>query len=383
MAIIFLSDGGAGIGGTITAASIFSGPVSGTVSYQSTVKKHGIGALQHNSLASASAYINRLNCLADAGRRINLNVYFDGAGASAASGIIRALNGTATAFEIRFDNARKLRLYAGATGSTLVQTGATVLSLNTWYRLSFCYTMASTSVNEFRVYLDGNLELTGTNVASSVTGAQNLRIGWTGTSPGASISMYTSDFYIDDSNALTDPGNILVTNKRPAGLGATNNFDTAVGTGTNRWDRVNEFPANTANRYTHAATGQQSESYSVESASAGDDDLTGATLLGWACWVHYAVVAAAGSTLASMIANNGFVTITTTQGSGVYQTVEAIVASTSYPSGNNVIGLRSTGTTVDTMLAECGIFLAYTAAASTGGPIFFRKRQSRMTQIRM
>jgi len=383
MAIIFLSDGAAGIGGTLTAASIWNGPTSGVVTFQNAIKSHGAGALQHFSGASASAYVARLACLADAGRRINLNVSFNGYGGSGGSGIIRALNGSVTNFEIRLTNAGKLALYGGSSGTTLLDTSTITLSLNTFYRIALCYVITNTTISEFRVYVDGVLECTASNPTSQGTLASTLRLGWTGTSPGVNISMFTSDIYVDNDTSLADPGEIFVTNKRPAGLGATNDFAVVVGTGTNRWDRVAELPVNTANRYSQTATGQVSESYTVEAAAVGDDDLTGATLLGWAPWVHYAVVTSSGSTLASMIANNGIVAMTTTQASGIYQTIETIIASTSYPSGNNVVGLRSTGTTVDTHLAECGIFIAYTAAAALDpGPAYPRSRSSRYTQLR-
>jgi hypothetical protein len=371
VAVTFMSDGAGGTGITPFAsqlATVFDGPRSGTVTVDTAVKEHGYAALKHDSAASASAYVARLACLADAGRRISVRVRFDNTHAIAAGGaFIRVLSAAAgTLAEVRINTAQRLELRAGSSGTTLLATGATVLSANgtTWYRVALCYTITSAAVSEWRLYLNGTLEATGSNPATQGTGSSGLRVGWTGTSPGANIVMRSQDWYVDDSSALTDPGDIRVTSKMPAG-----------------WDRVAERPANTANRYTHAATtAVVREQYTVQAAAVGDDDLTGASVVAWAGWVHYAVVAAIGSTLAKIIVNGVDITpTTTTGGSGVYQTLMSVVNSTTYPSGSNAVGLASTGTAVDTLLAECGVFIAYTTGgAATAAPppwMTYRKRR--------
>jgi hypothetical protein len=371
MAVIFLESGGSGPGGAtglITATpqtgAIYNGATSGSVVPDTGVKEHGYSSLKHDSAASASAYVARLACLADAGRRISVRMRFAGLPASN-TGIIRALtSGAATNWEVRLDSAGKLRLYAGASGTTLVVTGATTLTTNTWYRISVAYTITSAGVNQFRVYLNGTIELTASNVASSVTATSMLRIGWTGTTPGVNIFMYSQDLYVDDSSALTDTGNVRVTAKKPAALGATNDFDTLVGTGTNRWDRVSERPINTSNGMTHGGTGLVREQFTVEAAAVGDDNLTGATILDWAGWTYFAVVAAAGSTASKPVVNGVDKAYTTVAGSGVYQATYNLAASTSYPSSNTAIGQTSTTSAVDTLLRECGVMIAYIAAGA-------------------
>ncbi len=364
--IIFMSDGVGGLGITpVATTSLYNGVKSGTVGVQTTIKEHGYGSFDHNSAASASAYIARLACLADAGRRISVRMRFDALPAST-TGIIRPLTGTATVAEVRLDSAGKLRLYAGASGGVLQATGATTLSTSTWYQISLAYTITNASVSEWRVYLNGALELTASNPASQVTGSNNLRIGWTGTSPGSNKHMYHQDLFIDDGTDLADPGDISVTNKRPSGTGSNNAFDTLGGTSANRWDAVAERPSGTTNYWRHAASTSVIEEYTVEAASAGDDDLTGKTILGWAPWVYWKITAAAG-TSNQMIANGSTVSIVSSSSSTQYQTNEVIVASTSYPS-SDAVGLQSTGNANDIYLAGCGVFIAYTAG-STSVPV--------------
>lgn len=360
MAIIFLSDGAGGIAQTPTAIiSLYNGPKSGTVTVDTGVKEHGYSSFVHNG--AASAYIARLACLADAGRRISMRTRFSAFPATN-SGILRLLQGTATAAEVRLNSSGNLLLYAGASGGVLQATGTTVLSTSTWYRISLAYTITNASVSEWRVYLDGVLELTASNPASQVTGTNNLRIGWTGTTPGSGRLMYHQDLYIDDDTSLTDPGDIRVTNKRPTGTGSNNAFDTLGGTSANRWDAVAERPSGTTNYWRHQASSSVIEEYTVEAASAGDDDLTGKTIIDWSPWVYWKIATSAGTTN-KMVVDGTLANIVSTATSTQWQTSEAAAGSTSYPS-SDAVGLQSTGNANDIYLAGCGVFIAYTTSTS-------------------
>jgi hypothetical protein len=371
LAVTFLSDGagGSALVPTTANATVWSVVGSGSVVAQTAIKEHGWGSFKHDTVASASAYSVAGGVLADAGRRISVRVRFDHTPDPAAgTGIIRIMtSASGNIAEVRLDSAGKLRLYAGSTGGTLQQTGSTTLSMNgtTWYRIAFCYTITSSTVNEFRVYLNGTLELTASNVAAQTTGTSHLRVGWTGTTAGANKVMYSQDHYVDDSSALTDPGDVRVTGKMPASTSGTTNAWTLVGSAPNRWDAVDERPASTTNRYTQTATGQVSEQFLVEADAVGDDDITGATVLGKTGWAHYAVAAGAGSTLISMHLQGSLITLTTTAASGVYQTHFKVA--TSAHGSADLIGLRSSGTTADSQFAEAGILIAYIAGAAPSG----------------
>lgn len=373
MAVVFIEAGGAETGaaaGTMTdtpqTGSLYNGAKSGTTTIDTAVKEHGYSSIKCDATATpASAYVARLACLADAGRRVSIRMRFATAfGATAGTAILRFLtSAVGTCWEIRLDSAGKLRLHCGAAGATLVQTGATALSLGQWYRISVAYTITSATVNEFRVYLDGVLELTGSNIASQTTATSMLRIGFTGTAPAASAVINFQDVYIDDSTALTDPGNIRVTAKKPAAAGSTNAFDTLVGTGTNRWDRVSERPGNNANGLMQAGTGVVRENFTVEAEGAGVDNITGAPILDWAAWAYWTIVAAAGDATTALVANGTDIAQTSVAASGVYQMAYSLAGLTTYPSANNVVGYKSTGTAVDTTLTECGVIIAYKAAS--------------------
>ena len=129
MAIIFLSDGVAGLGIAVsTITSLFKGPKSGTVNAQTTIKEHGYGSFEHDSGGgNTSAYINRPSCLSDTGRRIAIRMRFD-ALPSSNTGVIRLLTGTTTVAELRLTSAGNLALYAGTSGTALQATGATTIS---------------------------------------------------------------------------------------------------------------------------------------------------------------------------------------------------------------------------------------------------------------
>jgi hypothetical protein len=384
MAVVFLSDGagGSALTPSSAAATVFDILGSGSVVTQTTVKEHGWGSLKHDSGASnLSAYVVA-TCLADAGRRVSIRFRFDNIPTGNSTGIIRVLtSANAQVAEVRLNSSGNLVLYAGASGTTLQGTGSSVLSAGTtWYRVTLCFTITSASVSEWRVYLNGTQEITASNPASQVTASNRLRVGWTGTGPGANAVMYSQDYYVDDSTALTDPGDVRVTGKMPASISGTTNAWTLVGSAPNRWDAVDERPASTANRYTQTANSQVTEQFLVQADNVGDDDLTGATILGDVGWAHYAVAAAAGSTLISMYLQGNLFTLTTTAGSGVYQTHFKVA--TSAHASADLIGLRSSGTTADSNFAEAGILIAYTPAAGGGGTpsLNFRRRLQHWTR---
>lgn len=380
MAVIFVEGGGSGPGGdtgvltaTTQTGAIYNGTKSGTTAVDTTVKEHGYSSIKASATATpASAYVARNACLGTA-RRISMRSQFSGAWSSTNSpgtGFIRVMaTAAAEIFSLTIGSTGIVRL---ATGATILGTSSgAALTAGTWYRFTVCYSITSTTVYDIRVYQDGVLIISSTNgLPTTLPSAApvDLRLGLTGSVMAANAVHNFQDVYVDDVSDLTDPGNVRVTAKRPAGLGATNAFDTLVGSGTNRWDRVSERPISTANGMTQAGTALAREQFTVEAAAVGDDNLTGAPILGWAGWTHFTVVAAAGSVLAKPVVNGVDQSYTTVAASGAYQTTYHAIASTSYPSGNTAIGLASTGSAVDTTLGECGVYVAYTPAVAADLP---------------
>jgi hypothetical protein len=355
--LTFLSCGGDGIG-LATALGEFNVAGTGATSIDTTVSHTGSRSIKCDATATpASAYVVRGGPLADAGRRISAWVRFGtafGGSNTAGTGFIRALIlGTTEVFSLGINNLGQLRVSAPATPTISAVTGST-LSLGIWYQITVSYVITSSSNWTVKVFLNGVLDITATNANGTLTTVvtSNLRLGWTGTAPQANALVWFDDIYVDDGTSLDYPGDIRNINKKPAALGSTNAWDTLVGSGTNRWDRVSEEPVNTTNGITQAGTGQADELFTVQGERVGDT-ITG-TQLGIGGWIH---VHNSGTTGTPAIYLNGVATAYTS--TAAYKTITAYSTTTTYPSGNNAIGARSNGTTNDTLLAECGIFIAY------------------------
>jgi len=137
----------------------------------------------------------------------------------------------------------------GGNGSTL-QTGR-------WYRISLAYTISSSTVNEFRVFVDGTLDITTSNKSSIPTSSSTVTLGRTGTD--SVLDYRISDFYVDNSNSLSDTGNVGVTAKRPYSNGTAVEFTTQIGSGNSGYgsghaDAVNERPLSTTNGWSRSTT---------------------------------------------------------------------------------------------------------------------------------
>lgn len=185
----------------------------------------------------------------------------------------------------------------------------------TWYRVSAVWRIASDADNEFRFYVDGSLRVTATN-AANVSGSNlptALRVGndSTASEAGTPGVAYFDSIYADDGTISDgDTGDIRVTAKRYAS-NSTNNFDTAIGSATNRWDYVSEVPLSTAKGWKQAASTQVAETYGLQASSAGDVDISGATLFGYRAWVYAQGQDVTSDSPKATFANNGKATGTT------------------------------------------------------------------------
>jgi hypothetical protein len=100
----------------------------------------------------------------------------------------------------------------------------------------------------------------------------------------ATGATYWDDLYVDDINTYTVfPGDIRIA-AIPASALNTNNFDTGIGSGANRYDRVAEVPLSVTNGWQHAANSDVQENYGIASQEAAG--LAGATILGYTGWVY-------------------------------------------------------------------------------------------------
>lgn len=162
------------------------------------------------------------------------------------------------------------------TGSTLNNSGV--------YHLAVAWTRTSSSVNELRIWVNGVLDITLSNTTWSIYG--DIIVLGVGSNATSGLPYgYFDDVYMDDVSDLSFPGDIRVTAKLPAALN-TNNFDTLIGSATNRYDYVSERPLSTGKGIQHAGTSDVQENFGIQGAATGDVDVSNKALIGYCGWVY-------------------------------------------------------------------------------------------------
>lgn len=271
--VIFLSDCGDSTGDL----SEFSSPTN-NVSTQATTVHTGSRAIKI-TYAAASGNFDITGVLADTGRRISF--YFQTSGTPSTTFRIAISAGQ---WELDLTTARKLSVAGGATTST----GTTSLNTGQWYRITISYVTTSTTVNDVKVFLDDatTAECSVHNATYSSTGGTLLELGNV-SNAADTVNHFFDDIYIDNGTTLDNPSTngLRVTRKAPNANGTNNAFDTAIGSVTNRWDAVNELPVSTGKGWQQVGSSQVIEAYGIQSASQGDVDITGATILGYKAWI--------------------------------------------------------------------------------------------------
>lgn len=260
----------------------------------------------------------------------------------------------------------KLTVVTSASGSyTVLATGTTTLSTNTWYRISLAYTITNSTVNQARVYLNGNLEVSKTNSTLSTTGYTDITLGWNGPpgATGGNKTLYLDDVYADNGNDLADTGDVRVTAKRPNANGSSSQFTTQIGSGGSGYGaghspQINERPWSTTNGWQAPTTsGTKSEYYALESASQGDIDISAQNVVAYFGWVYADLTGSGTSPTNSMFVNGASTSITLSATPTVFS--GSYIDSSSYPATAPVIGINHTGTKKATQLFEAGMVVAY------------------------
>jgi hypothetical protein len=189
---------------------------------------------------------------------------------------LKDASGTAFAIGLDANN----HLVVNANGSTLIATGTATISASTVYRITIAYTITSTSVYTIKVFIAGVQDISVSNSTALGTAAPDrLSVG-----AGGTLVMDFSNVYVDDGTTLDDPGDVRVTVKKPAASN-TNNFNTLIGSATNRWDYVSERPLSESKGIEHTLTTDVQENFTLQTISAGDADFTGGTVLGYKAWM--------------------------------------------------------------------------------------------------
>jgi hypothetical protein len=335
----------------------FYSSTSGTITSDSTVSHTGSRSIKIDGVSAGTA--DRTGVLADAGRRISFWFRFDTLPSAAAIVASVKQSGGTNIFTIAVNTTGTLRVTP--VGATLIN-GTIALNTNTWYRICLSYTITSTSSYTAKLFLNGKLEITASNVTSgTMTNVTSDR--WSmasSTNFGSGKFVWFDDVFIDNGTTLDDPGNIIVTNKRPNANGALNGFTTQIGSGGSGYGsghspQVNEQPLSTTNGWSIASASALTEEYTIEGAATGDKDVSNPrfSLVDYMGWI-YAKTNTAGTR--NIIVNGSATNISTTTAYALYTKV---AGSATYPSGNTAIGMNNNSVNNLTSLAECGILLAY------------------------
>ncbi len=320
---------------------------------------HGGHQKSININSVAGSYVRTLAAtLSDAGSRISLYLYIVTLPSSTHSIIALKSSGGGGAglVTIRITNAGVLQLWNAETAQ--IGTDGNTLNTGQWYRISLAYTITSTSVNRFEIFLDGVSMISITNGTLGAIATSLLQIS------GLNGSYRISDIYIDNSSSLTDTGNIWVTAKRPVSNGTTNGFTTQIGSGGSGYGsghspQVNERALSTTNGWSMVGAGSAiTEEYNIESKSTGDIDISTATIVDWLAW--WSMSSLAGETLTTIF-NGSTSTQAITSTATLYT---KIVGSTTYPAGSGTdVGITTTTALTTVSLYECGVIVAYIPAS--------------------
>ena len=295
----------------------------------------------------------------DSGSRISLYIYFVTL-PSATSAIFQLRNGGSnlTCVSVRVTSAGVLQLWNGVSTAQIGSNGTTV-STGQWYRISLSYVITSNVVNRFELSVNNSSTISVTNATITNISTSVLRVG--NTDGNASLSYRMNDVYIDNSSALTDPGNIFITAKRPNSNGTTNDFSTQVGAGGSGYGsghspQVNERPLSTTNGWSMVGAGSAvTEEFNVEDKSTGDFTIQPYdTIVDYMGWVS--ANSLVGET-AQIIVNGSASNISLTSALTIFT---KIANSSVYPSGTGAdIGIITATTLTTVTLNESGIIVAF------------------------
>lgn len=315
------------------------------------------------------ATINKTGILGDAGRRVIFGFRFSGTiaiggGATLAADFFNAETGSLGVFRLGMNNSGTLILY-GADGTTQYGSNGPNLSANTDYEICVVYTITDTTHNTFTVYVNGVSQITATNVTLVRTGTDQIIFGvFAHNTLGANVTVFSAHWYVDDGTSGY-PGAIRVTAKLPIANGTTNGFTTQIGAGgsgvgAGHSPQVNERPNSDSNGWSIVTVASAiTEEYNIQSVSAGDVDITGATIVDYAGWLRSKALT---SETAQIIVNNVNNNISLTSSIAFFS---QIAGSSTYPAGTGTdIGEISAAIATTISLYECGIVVAYIAAST-------------------
>lgn len=357
MATKFLEPGGdatfnavAGVNGGFWSSGIAQ---SGAIATDFVHGKHK-KSIQYGANA-VNVNITPDGVVADSGSRVSYYLYINALpNANCTTLSIAQSIGVNPQIKMRITSAGVLILVD--SNNTQIGSNGPTLSTGIWYRICLAYTITSTTVNRFELFVNGISGISITNATIINTGSSAVQIG--NSSGNAVYDIRCSDFYIDDSNSLKDTGDIWVTAKRPVANGTANQWTTQIGAGSSGYGsghspQVNERALSNTNGWSIQNAAKKTEEYSIEAKNVGDIDISKATIIDYMGWVDCKVGSnSTGNIIVGGSASN--IAVTTTE-----NLFTKIKGSSTYPTGNTDIGMDTNTVNQLFSLYECGIIVAY------------------------
>lgn len=363
MAVKFLEPGG-DADFAVATGNGFWAIISGTVATATDIVHGGhIKSIKPVSSGGTPNYVvTKDGTVGDSGARFSFYVYMNALPTTAdaqIAGVEQAGDGLSV-ISVFIKTTGVLALGNPSTGSQIGSDGPT-LSTGIWYRICLAYTITSTTVNRFELFKDAVSAVSVTNATLSRTGSSDFlmgRINNTGTQ-----DFRFSDIYIDNSSALTDTGNIWVTAKRPNANGTANNFTTQIGSGGSGYGsghspQINERPLSTANGWSVIAVAATIEEYNIEAKSAGDIDISLATMVDYMGWISASSIISETANI--VLSDGGGNTASLTSTPTLFLVARGMFSTAGYPAGTGTdIGIKTSATATTVSLYECGVVVAY------------------------
>jgi hypothetical protein len=312
-----------------------------------------------SSPAATATLITRAGILDDTGSQVSVWFRFDAA--PTAQRVFFSLRNASDQpvclVEMRTDRTLSLSP-SGATAAV----GSTVLSVDTWYRLSVSYYITNTTTFQFRLYVNGVLEATANAGTLARTGTSLVGLSIV-SNVGANKTHWFDDLVVltggASSGSQPDPGttsanSLRVTNKRPLSNGTTNGFTTQIGAGGSGYGsghaaQVNEQPLSTTNGWSMVGAGAAvTEEFTIEGSTVGDQSLAGYGIVDYVGWLY---AKSSGSQTAQIKVGGATSNISLTTTNTMFLKA---AASTTFPAGGTDIGIVTATDLQTVSLYEAG-----------------------------
>lgn len=373
MAVTFLEPGGDADFAVTTTNGFWGSLVVGpTIVTDFLHGKHVRSISFNNSSSYGAGAVTPSGVVSDSGGRVSFYLYIVSLPAAAAKDSIMAIlksDGTTGVAWVAITSGGVLRMYSTSAAVQIGSDGPPLVA-GTWYRISLAYTITSTAVNRFELFVDSKpaISITNATLVNVTSSCVGFGAGLGVLSGSSSTNLRGSDFYVDNSSSLTDTGDIWVTAKRPNANGTTNGFSTQIGAGGSGYGsghspQVNERALSVTNGWSMVGAGSAvTEEYNIENAATGDINITNEPIVDYMGWVSTSSLA--GETINIILNGVNFAQAITSTNT-MYK---KYAGSTQYPAGTGTdIGIQTDTSLTTVSLFECGVVIAF-KKANTSGP---------------